>query len=193
MSTGTRRFSHCASDISKFSRFRRRSGMIRYRPSLAALLSKRMEHGRQTHMISRVETSIRCRCSGSGAMNWPHRSQYSSRAGASVASLFWDSSLANRRRVEKAEKLLSPAILTSAHRARRGNLYRAVFVHEQRDGLQVHLRDVVQRPPRPTRVVAPPATGACEIRHPQLTLLQRSAAARTHITVGIEVARQFQE
>ena len=107
--------------------------------------------------------------------------------------LFSDSSRANRRSAEKAEKLLSPAILPSAHRARRDDLYRAVFAHEQRDGLQVQLRGVVQRSPRPTRVVAPPATGAREIRHPQLTLLQRSAAAGTHITVGIEVARQFQE
>src|SRR5687768_16707451 len=192
MSTGTRRFSHCASDISKFSRYRRRSGTIRYRPSLAASLSKRMEHGLQTHMISRVETSIRCRCSGSGGMVWPQRSQYSSWA-ASVASFFSDSSLANRRSAEKAEKLLSPAILPSAHRARRGNLHRAVFAHEQRDGLQMQLRGVVQRSPRPTRIVAPPATGARKIRHPQLTLLQRSAAAGTHVTVGIEVARQFQE
>src|SRR5215210_5021932 len=193
MSTGTRRFSHCASDISKSSRFRRRSGTIRYRPLLAASLSKRMEHGRQTHMICRVATSIRCRCSGSGGMVWPHRSQYSSWAAASVASLFSDSSLANRRSAEKAEKLLSPAILPSAHRTRRGNLYRAVFVHEQRDGLQVQLRGVVQGSSRPTRVVAPPATGAREIRHPQLTLLQRSATAGTHLTVGIEVARQLQE
>src|SRR5918994_4105115 len=189
MSTGTRRFSHCASDISKSSRFRRRSGTIRNRPSLAASLSNRMAHGRQTHRISRVETSIRCRCSGSGGIPWPHRSQYSSLAAASVASLFSDSSLANRRSAEKAEKLLSPTILPSAHRARRGYLYRAVTVHEQRDGLQVPLRGIVQRPPRPTRVVAPPATRAREIRHPQLTLLQRGAASGTHITVGIEVAR----
>src|SRR5215211_3059883 len=193
MSTGTRRFSHCASDISKSSRFRRRSGTIRYRPLLAASLSKRMEHGRQTHMISRVATSIRCRCSGSGGMVWPHRSQYSSWAAASVASLFSDSSLANRRSAEKAEKLLSPAILPSAHRARRGHLYRAAFVHEQRNGLQVQLRSVVQRPPRPPSVVAPPAARAREIRHPQLTLLQRGAATGTHITVGIKVAGQVQE
>src|SRR5688500_4379929 len=110
-----------------------------------------MEHGRQTHMISRVETSIRCRCSGSGGMVWPHRSQYSSWATASVASLFADSSLANRRSAERAEKSLSEAILPSVHRARRGDLYRAVFAHEQRDGLQVQLRGVVQRSPRPTR------------------------------------------
>src|SRR5215207_2583421 len=120
-------------------------------------------------------------------MVWPHRSQYSSWAAASVASLFSDSSLANRRSAEKAEKLLPEAILPSAHRSRRGNLYCPVFAHEQRDGLQMQLRGLVQRSPRPTRVVAPPATGAREIRHPQLTMLQRSAAAGTRITVGVEV------
>ena len=49
---------------------------------------------------------------GSGGMVWPHRSQYSSWAAASVASFFSDSSRANRRSAEKAEKSLSPSHTT---------------------------------------------------------------------------------
>src|SRR5215204_2039428 len=145
MSTGILRLSHCTSPISKSSRKRRRSGTRRYLPSLAASLSKSMEHGRQEHMISRVETSSRCLCSdGIGS---PHRSQYSCAASAA----FSDSSSANRRseeNVEKAFLLPCSTIYPSAHRARQGDLYYAppppalmlldrYFVHQQRDRLQV--------------------------------------------------------
>src|SRR5918998_3616799 len=78
--------------------------MSRYLPSLAACLSKRMEHGRQTHMISRVETSNRCRCSvGIGSLQ---SSQYSWAASAASFAAFSDSSWANRRSEEKVEKAL---------------------------------------------------------------------------------------
>src|SRR5215210_3232615 len=102
MSTGTRRLSHCTSLISKSSRKRCRSGMSRYLPSLAASLSKRMEHGRQAHIISRVETSIRCRCLD--GISSPHRSQCSWAASTAFFSAFSDSSFANRRSEEKVEK-----------------------------------------------------------------------------------------
>src|SRR3712207_8072307 len=88
-----------------------------------------MEHGLQAHMISRVETSNRCRCAG--GIGSPHRSQCSWVALASSSTAFPDSSLANRRReenVEKVEKALllpCPTICPSAHRARQGDLYYA--------------------------------------------------------------------
>src|SRR5919202_2764767 len=124
MSTGILRLSHCASSISKSSRKRRRSGTRRYLPSLAASLSKRIEHGRQTHMISLVETSNRCRCPG--GIGSPQRSHCSSCAASAAFASF--SSAANRRSEEKAEKaLLLPCstICSSAHRARQGDLYNA--------------------------------------------------------------------
>src|SRR5215203_5965264 len=145
MSTGILRLSHCTSLISKSSRKRRRSGTRRYLPSLAASLSKRIEHGLQAHIISRVETSNRCRCSGGKGS--PQRSQYS----CAASGAFSDSSLANRRSEEKVEKaflLPCSTIYSSAHRARWGDLYYAsssvaltlldgYFLHEQRDRLQV--------------------------------------------------------
>src|SRR5215208_6947513 len=145
MYTGILRLSHCTSLILKSSRKRRRSGTRRYLPSLAASLSKRIEHGLQAHIISRVETSNRCRCSdGIGS---PQRSQYSSAAFA----VFSDSSFANRRSEKKGEEaflLPCSTIYSSAYRARGGDLYYAsppvaltllngYFVHQQRDGLQV--------------------------------------------------------
>src|ERR687897_2714712 len=147
MSTGTRRLSHCTSLISKSSRKRRRSGMSRYLPSLAASLSKRMEHGRQAHIISRVETSRRCRCLG--GIGSPHRSQCSWAASAAAFAAFSDSSSANRRSEEKVEKAFPvprSTICPSAHRARESDLYHAsppaalsllddFLVHEQRYGL----------------------------------------------------------
>src|SRR5215212_7068592 len=61
-----------------------------------------MEHGRQAHIISRVETSRRCRCScGIGSL---HRSQCSWAAPAAAFAVFSDSSWANRRSEEKVEK-----------------------------------------------------------------------------------------
>src|SRR5919112_6523348 len=102
MSTGTRKLSHCTSLSWKSSRKRRRSGMSRYLPSLAAALSKRMEHGRHAHIISRVETSRRCRCSdGIGSL---HKSQCSCAASAASFAALSDSSCANRRSEEKVEK-----------------------------------------------------------------------------------------
>src|SRR5919107_5087992 len=101
MSTGILRLSHCTSLIWKSSRKRWRPGTRRYLPSLAASLSKRIEHGRQVHMISCVETSNRCRCSdGIGS---PQRSQNSWAVSAAFVA-FSDSSLANRRNEEKVEK-----------------------------------------------------------------------------------------
>src|SRR5918999_4036059 len=100
--------------------------MSRYLPSLAACLSKRMEHGRQVHLISRVETSNRCRCSG--GIGSPHRSQCSWTASAASFAAFSDSSSANRRSEEKAEKaflLPCSTIYPSAHRARQGDLHHA--------------------------------------------------------------------
>jgi hypothetical protein len=100
-------------------------------------------------MISRVDTSNRCRCSdGIGS---PHRSQYSCAASADAFVAFSDSSLANRRSAEKVEKVfLLPCstIYSSAYRAREGDLYYAsppqaltlldgYFVHQQRDGLHM--------------------------------------------------------
>src|SRR5215211_2994394 len=178
MSTGILRLSHCTSLISKSSRKRRRSGTRRYLPSLAASLSKRIEHGLQTHIISRVETSNRCRCSG--GIGSPQRSQYSCAAFVS----FSDSSLANRRSEEKVEKaFLSPfsTIYPSAHRARYDDLYYAsppmalrlldgYFLHQQRDRLQVQPR-VVQAPPGPARVVAARALRASEYCLVKSTLL----------------------
>src|ERR687893_1766799 len=78
--------------------------MSRYLPSLAASLSKRMEHGRQTHIISRVETSNKCRWSGGiGSL---HSSQCSWTASTASLAPFPDSSWANRRSEEKVEKAL---------------------------------------------------------------------------------------
>src|ERR671916_2706667 len=98
--------------------------MSRYLPSLAACLSKRMEHGRQTHMISRVETSNKCRCSGGiGSLQ---SSQCSWAASAASFAAFSDSSWANRRSEEKVEKaflLPCSTICPSAHRARQGDLH----------------------------------------------------------------------
>src|SRR5688500_18794382 len=100
-------------------------------------------------MISRVETSNRCRCSeGIGS---PHRSQSSCAASADDFVAFSDSSLANRRSEEKVEKaflLPCSTIYPSAHRAREGDLYYASLplaptlldgyvVHQQRDRLQM--------------------------------------------------------
>src|SRR5215210_1543455 len=172
MSTGILSLSHCTSLISKSSRKRWRSGTRRYLPSLAASLSKRIEQGLQAHMISRVETSNRCRCSG--GIGSPHRSQYSCPASAAFAA-FSDSSLANRRSEEKAGKaflLPCSTMYPSAHRARQRDLYYAsppmaltlldgYFIHQQRDRLQVQLR-VVQAPPGPARVVAARAPRASE-------------------------------
>src|SRR4028119_832955 len=76
--------------------------MSLYLPSLAASLSKRMEQGRQAHIISREETSNKCRCSGGiGSL---HRSQCSWAATSASLVAFSDSSSANRRSEEKVEK-----------------------------------------------------------------------------------------
>src|ERR671932_735734 len=165
--------------------------MSRYLPSLAASLSKRIEHGRQTHMIPRVETSRRCRCSG--GMGSLHSSQCSWAASAASFAAFSDSSLANRRSEEKAENgLPCSTIYSSAHRARRGDLYYAFLAHEQRDGLQMQLRSI-QAPPRPAHVVAMRAPGASKLRPHQATFLQRFSAAGAEVTVGVEIVFQFHE
>src|SRR5215212_5868669 len=203
MSTGILRLSHCTSLISKSSRKRWRSGTRQYLPSLAASLSKRIEHGRQTHMISRVETSNRCRCSdGIGS---PHRSQYSCATSAAFA-VFSDSSFANRRNEKKGEEaflLPCSTIYPSAHSAREGDLYYAsppvaltlldgYFVHQQRDGLHMQLR-VVQASPGPAHVVAVRASRASEYCLVQSTPLQRFSAAGAEVAVGVEVVPQLQE
>src|SRR5215217_4583404 len=204
MSTGILRLSHCTSLISKSSRKRRRSGMSRYLPSLAAWLSKRMEQGRQAHMISRVETSNRCRCSGGiGSL---HRSQCSWAASAASFAVFSDSSWANRRSDEKVEKaflLPCSTMYPSAHRARQSDLYYAspplaltfrdgYLVHQQRDRLQMQLR-IIQAPPGPAHVVAALAARAAELRLLQATPLQRFPAAGAEVPVGVEVFPQLQE
>src|SRR5919107_2786680 len=101
--------------------------MSRYLPSLAACLSKRMEHGRQTHLISRVETSNRCRCSG--GIGSPQSSQCSWAASATSFAAFSDSSWANRRSEEKVEKafflLPCSTMCSSAHRIWQGDLHHA--------------------------------------------------------------------
>src|SRR3712207_5806354 len=204
MSTGTRRLSQCTSLISKSSRNRWRSGMSWYLPSLAAFLSKRMEHGRQTHIISRVETSNKCRCSdGIGSL---HSSQRSWAACSADFAAFSDSSLANRRSEEKVEKaflLPCSTMYPSAHRARQGDLHYASptpalalldghLAHEQRDRLEVGPL-IIRTPPGPANVVATGAPRAGELRPLEDAPLQRFSAAGAEVTVGVEVVPQLHE
>src|SRR5829696_2509470 len=100
-----------------------------------------MEHGRQAHMISRVETSNRCRCSG--GIGSPHRSQCSCAASTAFFAALSDSSSANRRSEEKVEKaflLPCSTMYLSAYRARQSDLYYASpsLALTFRDGYLVH-------------------------------------------------------